>query len=67
MSSFNDSLDDCLVTLYDYSSNFYINVELIQKLAQHLKLDTFVDKDAYSHIFEPTESSERVEVPNGYQ
>ncbi|CAG87104.2 DEHA2D11000p [Debaryomyces hansenii CBS767] len=60
MSSFNDSLDDCLVTLYDYSSNFYINVELIQKLAQHLKLDTFVDKDAYSHIFEPTKSSERV-------
>lgn len=60
MSSFNDSLDECLIKLYDYSSNFNINIELIQKLAQHLKLDTFVDKDAYSHIFEPTKSSDKI-------
>lgn len=53
MSGFNDSLDQCLVELYDYSSNFKVNIELIQKLAQQLKLDTFIDKDAYSHIFDP--------------
>lgn len=52
MSSFNDSLEACLDKLYDYSSNFDINIEIIQKLAQQLKLDTFVDKDAYSHIFD---------------
>ncbi|CUM47242.1 uncharacterized protein AC631_01954 [Debaryomyces fabryi] len=60
MSRFNDSLDECLIKLYDYSSNFNISIELIQKLAQHLKLDTFVDKDAYSHIFEPTKSSNKI-------
>ncbi|EGW33188.1 uncharacterized protein SPAPADRAFT_71074 [Spathaspora passalidarum NRRL Y-27907] len=43
MVSFNQSLDTSLQLLYDYSSNFQISVELVQKLAQHLKLETFID------------------------
>jgi hypothetical protein len=37
-------LDDCLSLLYDYSGNFHVSIGLIQKLAQQLKLETFVDK-----------------------
>jgi len=37
-------LDDCLSLLYDYSGNFHVSIDLIQKLAQQLKLETFVDK-----------------------
>ncbi|RCK67325.1 hypothetical protein Cantr_02927 [Candida viswanathii] len=42
-SNFNAELDRSLQLLYDYSSNFQISVELIQRLAQQLKLETFVD------------------------
>lgn len=42
-SSFNIELDKSLQLLYDYSSNFQISVELIQRLAQQLKLETFID------------------------
>ncbi|RLV95731.1 hypothetical protein JA1_000773 [Spathaspora sp. JA1] len=43
MNNFNKSLDKSLQLLYDYSSNFQISIELIQKLAQHLKLETYID------------------------
>ncbi|KAL6452148.1 hypothetical protein SBY92_001405 [Candida maltosa Xu316] len=43
MSNFNAALEKSLQSLYDYSSNFQVSVELIQKLAQQLKLETFID------------------------
>lgn len=42
-STFNSELDKSLQLLYAYSSNFQISVELIQRLAQQLKLETFID------------------------
>lgn len=45
MPSYNDYLHESLKLLYDYLQNFRISIDLIQKLAQHLKLDTFVDSD----------------------
>ncbi|KAK6201051.1 mediator of RNA polymerase II transcription subunit 1-domain-containing protein [Scheffersomyces amazonensis] len=47
MSS-NGVLVQPLESLYDYSPNFKVSVELIQKLAQQLKLETFVDKSGYT-------------------
>ncbi|KAK6894219.1 hypothetical protein K6H09_002777 [Candida tropicalis] len=42
-STFNSELDKSLQLLYAYSLNFQISVELIQRLAQQLKLETFID------------------------
>lgn len=53
MASFNNQLDQCLDILYGYSGNFKISIELIQKLAQQLKLETFIDKHAYTVNPEP--------------
>lgn len=51
--SFGDNLDRSLLTIYKYASSFRVSLELIQKLAQQLKLDTFVDKDAHTHVIAP--------------
>lgn len=51
--SFGENLDRSLVTIYNYASSFRVSLELIQKLAQQLKLDTFVDKDAHTHVIAP--------------
>lgn len=45
MPSYNDYLHESLKLLYEYLPNFQISIDLIQKLAQHLKLDTFVDSE----------------------
>lgn len=52
MSEFNDLLEKSLRILFDYSLNFRLSIELIQKLSQQLKLDTFIDTDAYSHTID---------------
>lgn len=52
MSEFNDSLEKSLKILFDYSLNFRLSIDLIQKLSQQLKLDTFIDTDAYSHTID---------------
>lgn len=52
MPSYNESLDESLGLLYDYSLKFRVSIELIQKLAQYLKLDTFIDTEV-----QPTSSS----------
>lgn len=58
MSVGEDIVEECVRMLYEQSGCFEINVDLIQQLAQSLKLDTFVDKDAYTHVFENAGSNE---------
>lgn len=43
MPGTKSALDKSLQLLYNYSSNFHVSIELIQKLAQQLKLETFID------------------------
>lgn len=45
MAGYTESLDDSLGLLYHHSLNYHVSVSLIQKLAQYLKLDTFIDTD----------------------
>lgn len=45
MPSYNESLAQSLRLLYDYSLRFRISIDLLQKLANHLKLDTFIDTE----------------------
>lgn len=52
MLEFNNDIDKALDLLYQYSPKFKKSIELIQKLSQQLKLDTFIDTDAYSHILD---------------
>lgn len=52
MLEFNNDIDRALDLLYQYSPKFKKSIELIQKLSQQLKLDTFIDTDAYSHILD---------------
>lgn len=42
-----DSLSEGLSLLYDYSARFRVSLDLVQKLAKHLKLDTFVDTEVH--------------------
>lgn len=48
-SGFNGAIHSALQLLYDHSSTYNVSIELVQKLAQQLGLDTFIDKDAYTH------------------
>ncbi|CUM66210.1 uncharacterized protein PRCAT00003869001 [Priceomyces carsonii] len=48
MSESNAKIDQCLDKLFDFSSNFKVSIESIQKLAQHLRFETFIDKHAYT-------------------
>lgn len=54
MPGYNESLMESLGLLYDHSLNYHVSVKLIQKLAQYLKLDTFIDTEVQttmeSHI-----------------
>lgn len=52
MLDFNSNLNSSLELLYNYSKNFELSIDLIQKLSQQLKLDTFIDTDAYAHILD---------------
>lgn len=45
MPTYNDSIDQSLTLLYGCSPNFKISIDLIQKLAQFLKLETFIDTE----------------------
>lgn len=40
-------LEECLEILYEYLGNFRVLIDLVQKLAQQLKLETFVDKQGF--------------------
>ncbi|KAG2733064.1 hypothetical protein G9P44_004054 [Scheffersomyces stipitis] len=42
------ALENSLSSLYDYSSNFKVSIDLVQRLAHQLKLETFVDKLGYT-------------------
>ncbi|CAI5756607.1 unnamed protein product [Candida verbasci] len=46
-SNFNNELDKSLNVLYDQSSNFKLSVDLIQRLAQQFKLETFVEDNKF--------------------
>lgn len=48
MPQINNEISKGLELLYDYSGNFKVSIELILKLAQQLKLETFVDKLSYT-------------------
>lgn len=52
MSDFNTDLYKALNILYDHSNDFKLSIDIIQQLSQQLKLDTFIDTDAYSHIID---------------
>lgn len=45
MPTYNDSIKQSLRLLYECSPNFKISIDLIQKLAQFLKLETFIDTE----------------------
>lgn len=57
MSTGSVNLEECLCSLYDYSYNFHISIELIQKLSQQLKLETFIDK-----LNNDTQNSKRLTI-----
>lgn len=44
----NGVINECLESLYDYSPKCKVSIELIQRLAQQLKLETFIDKLGYT-------------------
>lgn len=44
----SNTLEECLRLLYNYLGNFLVSIDLIQRLAQQLKLETFVDKLGFS-------------------
>ncbi|ODV79773.1 uncharacterized protein CANTADRAFT_49780 [Suhomyces tanzawaensis NRRL Y-17324] len=48
MSKFNEALSEAIASLYDYSQNCKVSIELVQRLAQQLKLETFIDKLGYT-------------------
>lgn len=45
MAGYTESLDESLGLLYHHSLRYHVSVNLIQKLAQYLKLDTFIDTE----------------------
>lgn len=45
MPTYNESINQSLRLLYGCSPKFKISIDLIQKLAQFLKLETFIDTD----------------------
>lgn len=53
MNTFTNSIEECLDKIFEYSAKFRVDVDIIQKLASILKLDTFIDNDAYSHAIDP--------------
>lgn len=54
MADFNDNLEIGLGKLFDKAGEFLVSIELIQKLAQHLKFETFIDENAYTHVIDKT-------------
>ncbi len=46
----NANIEQGLERLFDHASTFNISIDLVQKLALHFKLDTFIDKDAHTHV-----------------
>lgn len=61
---FIDQINLSLHLLYNHSSTFNVSIDLIQRLAQLLKLDTFIDKDAYTHVTttKSTENFKRLSI-----
>lgn len=62
MSGYNDSLDKSLGLLYDHSLNFKVSVGLVQKLAQYLKLDTFIDTEVRAGATSETKDLKRLSI-----
>lgn len=50
MSSFTEKIDQCLDKICGHLSDAGVLVELVQSLARQLRLDTFVDPEAYTHV-----------------
>lgn len=46
----NANIEQGLQRLFDHASTFNTSIDLVQKLALHFKLDTFIDKDAHTHV-----------------
>lgn len=45
MPSYNDSLHESLLALYEYLGHLRLSLELVRKLAKHLRFDTYVDNE----------------------
>lgn len=50
MSSFTEIIDYCLDKICGHLSDASVLLELVQGLARQLRLDTFVDPEAYTHV-----------------
>lgn len=48
MPSYNESISESLRLIYECSPKFKVSIDLIQKLAQFLKLETFIDTEVLS-------------------
>lgn len=62
MPGFNESLDRSLKLLYIYSLHFRVSIELIQKLAQYLKLDTFIDTEVQPNSSTSAKNLQRLSI-----
>lgn len=51
---FDHNLETVLGKLFDKAGEWEVSIELIQKLAQHLKFETFIDENASSHVTDST-------------
>ncbi|KAG7193912.1 uncharacterized protein KQ657_005111 [Scheffersomyces spartinae] len=48
MTQIKDQIDQSIALLYDYADKYNTSVQMIQKLTQLLRLETFIDKHAHS-------------------
>lgn len=60
-TNINAPLRESLQALYEYLGNLRLSLELIRKLAKHLKLDTYVDSDVQP--IHPTQSGSKASGP----
>lgn len=51
---FDHNLETVVGKLFDKAGEWDVSIELIQKLAQHLKFETFIDENASSHVTDST-------------
>lgn len=51
---FDHNLETVIGKLFDKAGEWDVSIEFIQKLAQHLKFETFIDENASSHVTDST-------------
>lgn len=56
----------CLDSLYEYSPKFRVSIDLIQRLAQNLRLETFVDTLGYTVESSKKEDTQRLSIAGSF-